>query len=70
MFITNHPHAGEDNKSIPQRRNILSLPKLLVEGTPDEHHIILGWLLDTHRLLVLLPKDMFKSWLEDLTLAI
>jgi hypothetical protein len=65
MFVTNRPHAGSETEPI-QRRNVLSLPKLQAEGTPDERQIVLGWLLDTYRLLVLLPQDKFTAWMEDL----
>ncbi len=66
MHVTSRPHAGDTEEPIA-RRNILSLPKLLAEGTPDERQIVLGWLLDTHLLLVLLPPDKFTAWLDDLT---
>ena len=62
--MTSRPHAGDDGEPIP-RRNILSLPKLTAEGTPDERQIVLGWLLDTHLLLGILPTDKFCAWLAD-----
>jgi hypothetical protein len=64
MFVTSRPHAGEDAEPIV-RRNILSLPKLLAEGTPNERQIVLGWMLDTRSLLVQLPEDTFVAWLQD-----
>jgi hypothetical protein len=66
MYVTSRPHAGADEEPITCR-NILSIPKLLAEGTPDERQIVLGWLLDTHLLLVLLPPDKFRAWIADLT---
>jgi hypothetical protein len=66
MFVTNQLHAGKDNEPI-QHRNIISIPKLLIEGTPDKCQIVLGWLLNTHHLLVRLPDDKFWAWLEDVT---
>jgi hypothetical protein len=65
MHVTRRPHAGDSNEPIT-RRNILSLPKLLAEGTPDERQIVLGWLIDTHRLLILLPDNKFTAWMDDL----
>ena len=65
MHVTSRPHAGNSEEPI-SRRNILSLPKLLAEGTPDERQIVLGWLIDTHLLLILLPKDKFSTWMADL----
>ena len=60
MHVTSQPHTGDATKPI-KRRNILSLPKLLAEGTPNERQIVLGWLLDTHLLLVILPADKFTA---------
>ena len=59
MHVTSRPHA-EDKKSI-LRRAILSMLKLLAEGSPAEQHIVLGWLLDTRRLLVSLPDDKYAA---------
>ena len=41
------------------RRETLSLPKLEAEGTSNEMTVVLGWWLDTSRLLLRLPKDKF-----------
>jgi hypothetical protein len=60
MFVTNQPHARGDSEPI-QHQNILSIPKLLAKGMPDECQIVLGWLLDTHRLLVRLTDDKFQA---------
>jgi hypothetical protein len=49
MFVMNCPHVGDRTEPI-KRCNILSLPKLFMEGTPDECQVVLGWLLDTNRL--------------------
>jgi hypothetical protein len=60
MHVTSRPHAGKDEPIL--RRDILSLPKLLAEGAPAEQQIVLGWLLDTRRLLVSLPEDKYLAW--------
>jgi hypothetical protein len=69
MFVTSCPHAGEAAEPI-LRRAILLLEKLVKEGTPDEIQIVLGWLLDTRRLLVALPQDKFEAWLQTLNAII
>jgi hypothetical protein len=61
MFVTSRPHAGDKHEPI-QRRAILLLEELLLEGAPAEIQIVLGWLLDTHRLLVALPDDKYNAW--------
>jgi hypothetical protein len=61
MFVTSRPHAGPDREPI-LRRAILSLEKLLREGAPSEIQIVLGWSLNTRRLLVALPDDKFTAW--------
>ena len=63
-YITNRPHAGDANEPIP-RRPILSIPKLIAEGTPAEIQIVLGWLINTRRLTVALPDDKFLAWKSD-----
>ena len=65
MHVTSRPHAGEANEPIP-RRPILSQPKLLAEGSPAEIQVVLGWKIDTRRLLIALPDDKFTAWSEDL----
>jgi hypothetical protein len=65
MHITSRPHAGDASEPIP-RRPILSQPKLAAEGSPAEVQIVLGWKIDTRRLLVSLPDDKFEAWVADL----
>ena len=43
MHVTSRPHAGDDKEPI-LRRAILSMMKLLAEGSPAEQQIVLGWL--------------------------
>ena len=62
MHVTSRPHAGEKEPIL--RRAILSMMKLLAEGSPAEQQIVLGWLLDTRRLLVSLPDDKYEAWVE------
>jgi hypothetical protein len=60
MHVTSRPHAGALEPIL--RRVILSLIKLQAEGSPAEQQIVLGWLLDTRRLLVSLPDDKYSAW--------
>jgi hypothetical protein len=61
MHVTSRPHAGDHDEPIP-RRPILSQPKLLAEGSPAEVQMVLGWRVDTRRLLVALPDDKHDAW--------
>jgi hypothetical protein len=62
------PHAGEA-EPVP-RRPIFSPEKQAAEGTPAEIQIVLGWLLDTRRLLLALPTDKFRAWSDDIQIVI
>jgi hypothetical protein len=64
MHCTSCPHAGPA-KPIT-RRDILSGPKLIAEGTPAEEQIVLNWMIDTHRLKLRLPPDKYEAWTQDL----
>ena len=65
MHVTSRPHAGEDIEPI-SRRPILSIPKLMAEGSPAEVQVVLGWRLDTRRLLIALPDDKYHAWTSEL----
>ena len=64
MHVTSRPHAGEAHEPVP-RRPILSQPKLMAEGRPEEVQIVLGWRIDTRRLEISLPDDKYKTWAGD-----
>ena len=65
MHVTSRPHAGDEHEPVP-RRPILSLPKLVAEGRPEEIQIVLGWRIDTRRLEISLPEDKYKAWTGDI----
>jgi hypothetical protein len=65
MHITSRPHAGDTEEPVP-RRAILSSAKLEAEGSPAEVQIVLGWQIDTRRLLISLPADKFTAWTREL----
>ena len=48
------------------REDVLSIRKLLGEGTMAEQKIILGWLLNTRLFRVFLPDDKAKAWTEEI----
>ena len=64
VHAVSRPHAGDD-EPIP-RRQLLEPSKLMAEGRPTERLVVLGWLMDTRRMLVSLPKEKFRAWAEDL----
>ena len=62
LHVSMRPLAEEE--PIP-RKQTLSMPKLEAEGTPSEMMIVLGWWLDTRRLLLRLPDDKFKAYSKE-----
>jgi hypothetical protein len=64
MHLTSRPHAGDEEEPIP-RRPILSIPKLIAEGRPEEVQIVLGWRLNTRLLEISLPDDKYLAWSAD-----
>ena len=44
------------------RNELLSLSKLQAEGTPSETQIVLGWRIDTRRLIVSLPAEKYQRY--------
>jgi hypothetical protein len=64
IHITTRPHAGE-REPVP-RRSLVQAEKMIAEGTPAESQIVLGWILNTHFLLIKLPGDKFVAWSSDI----
>ncbi len=64
MHLTSHSHAGNEEEPIP-RRPILSIPKLIAEGRPEEVQVVLGWRLNTRLLEISLPNDLYIAWSAD-----
>jgi hypothetical protein len=50
-----------DSEPIP-RDPLISIKKLLAEGGLEEIQTVLGWILDTRRILILLPVDKFLAY--------
>jgi hypothetical protein len=63
IHVTSRPHAGATEPI--KRRPLLSLEKLEAKGLPVEIQNVLGWTLDTQRLLVILPNNKFIAWTGD-----
>jgi hypothetical protein len=61
MFLTSRPHAG-DGAEPTLCRAILSLAKLIAKDSPAEIQIVLGWRIDTRRMLMALPQDKYDNW--------
>jgi hypothetical protein len=64
VYVANRPNAGA-TEPMPRRENI-SEPKLIAEGTPIEEQIVLGWAIESRRLIVRLPGDKFMAWSVDI----
>ena len=63
---SSRPQAGDEWEPIT-RRPLLSIPKLLAEGSPAEVQTVLGWDIDTRRLRIALPdEDKFIAWLDNM----
>jgi hypothetical protein len=61
MHCTSRSHTGKGEPIT--RRDILSNPKLIAEGAPREEQMVLGWMIDTHLLLIKLPRDKHAAWI-------
>jgi hypothetical protein len=48
------------------REDLLSLTKFIAEATPAECKTILGWDIDTRRLLISLPTPKYTAWCHDI----
>ena len=54
-----------ENETV-SRDDMLAIAKALAEGTPSEELTILGWIVDTRRLLVKLPQNKFIAWSQSI----
>jgi hypothetical protein len=65
VHLMSRPHAGDGQEPVP-RRPLLGPDKLAAEGRPSEILVVLGWGMDTRRMVVFLPQDKYKAWSTDL----
>ena len=49
-----------ENEPVPCRQ-MLSMSKLAAKGTRKEIQVVLDWLLDTRRLILVLPQDKYLA---------
>jgi hypothetical protein len=68
IHVTSRPHSGKDEPIT--RRPLLSPEKLEAEGIPVEVQNVLGWSIDTRRLLLMLPLDKYLAWSGDIDAVI
>jgi hypothetical protein len=61
LHIVGRLHDPHRQESFP-RDDILAIPKFLAEAKPSERKVILGWIVNTRKLLVALPQVKFKMW--------
>ena len=55
------------NKEDPiDRDDVISIRKLLAEGKLEEIKVVLGWVIDTRRFLIMLTDDKADRWLLDI----
>ena len=47
-------------------REQLLLTNLIAKGTPKEIQMVLGWLIDTRKLIIILPNDKYLAWRNDI----
>jgi hypothetical protein len=57
--------ALSEDEPIP-RETMESLKKLKAESKAEETKIVLGWLFDTRRLLISLPKNKAIAWIKEI----
>jgi hypothetical protein len=65
VHVMSRPHAGDRVEPVP-RRPLLGPEKLEAEGRSSERQVVLGWEINTRRLIVALPHDKYRAWDNDL----
>jgi len=65
LDVLGRPLHPDGAKSLPRDKN-LAIDKAIAEGTPAERLIVLGWMIDTQRLLISLPTDKFTAWTAEM----
>jgi len=65
LDVVGRPLLLDGGESLP-RDEVLAINKAIAEGTPATRLIVLGWMIDTRRLLISLPTDKFTAWTADI----
>ena len=68
IFVSIRPFAG-DKEPVPWKE-VVSVEKWKAEGIPREVQIVLGWLINTRKMLLCLPLDKYMVYLKDIELII
>ena len=63
LFLLGRPTCPDDPI---ERDDVLSISKFLAEATPSEVKTILGWVVDTRRMLLSLPAHKVKGWITSI----
>jgi len=70
LDVLGQPLLPDNGESLPRDEVLaignLAIGKAIAEGTPAERLIVLGWMIDTRRLLISLPTDKFTAWTADI----
>ena len=61
LHLEGRPNDMGTTESLP-RDDLLAIPKFLAEAKPSGRKSILGWVVDTRRFIVALPKDKHAMW--------
>jgi len=65
MHVAGRPNSIQ-GEPLP-RQELPSMSKLAAEGRLEESKVVLGWKLDTRRLLIQLPEHKYIAWQESIT---
>jgi hypothetical protein len=65
LDVLGRPLLPDGGESLP-RDKVLAIDKAIAEDTPAKRLIVLGWMIDTRRLLISLPTDKFTAWTADI----
>jgi hypothetical protein len=71
LDVLGRPLLPDGDGSLP-RDEVLAINKAIAKGTQAERLIVLGWIIDTRRLLISLPTNKFTAWtanINDLLLS-
>jgi hypothetical protein len=66
LDVLGQPLLPDNGESLPRDEVLaignLAIGKAIAKGTPAERFIVLGWMIDTRRLLISLPTNKFTAW--------
>ena len=61
LAIAATSRPSHSNKPIP-REEMEAINKLIAKATPEELKLILGWMMDFHKLIISLPDNKYQAW--------